>query len=450
MLIFVLFIIEILLIFLAFYLMGYDLFRPSVVFLSVFALSTFFALLNVFNWRIDYLPKTLTIMVTGFLLAIVADYLVYLFHSRSIGRSQELQVLVIEKWKVFVILLVQLAALFLYYKEIKRLAVISGYVEGANLLWHFRNATSYTAEASISGLVSLFVKTSDAIGYVFTFVFIQNTLSKKIKLRSYYFYLFPIVLFAIRVLMGSGRQELLRWVAFSVVISYILLHYRSGWSTKKLSFRYMKKIVVILPITLGLFYVAANVIGRETTRTFFQYISTYAGGSIQHFNQYLTERPLVVEKHFGAETFPAVYSFLHRLGVTHYTRSVHLEMRQLGITQGNIYTFFRRPYHDFGLLGMCLMVFFVLLLFSLWYSSFKKKTLGPRTNYSMICYSYLFYWIVLASIENYAIGLISLGTVMTLLLIKLVYFFLFGFSLKRWRPHIGHFDPLEKESSILK
>ena len=125
-------------------------------------------------------------------------------------------------------------------------------------------------------------------------------------------------------------------------------------------------------------------------------------------------------------------------------------MRQLGITQGNIYTFFRRPYHDFGLFGMCLMVFLVILLFSVWYSSFKQKTLGSKTNYSILCYGYLFYWIVLASIENYAIGLISLGTVMTLVLIKVIYFFLFDFSLKRRKVKIGYPEQLENESSALK
>lgn len=430
MLIFILFFIEIFLIFLVFSLTQRDIFRPSILMIAVFVVSTFFAMLNVNNWNINYLPKTLCIMLLGFVTAIIADYFAYYIYKDSHGEKQELQVLSIDTWKVLLIILFEVVTIYLYYKEIKRLAIMGGYVDGANLLWHFRNVTSYEAEASINGFVSVLIKTTDAFGYIFTFALIQNYLSKKVKLEKYIIYLVPIILFAIKVLIGSGRQELLRWVAFSVIVSYILVQYRNGW-IKNLSLRYIKNGLILIPVVLVLFYLATSIIGRDTTRTFFQYISTYAGGSIQHFNQYLTDPPLIVENHFGAETFPGVYSFLNRIGLTDYTRSVHLEMRQLGITQGNIYTFFRRPYHDFGLFGMCLMVFCVVIFFSLWYSSLKRKSLNRKTNYSIICYSYLVYWIVLSSIENYSIGIVSIGTITTLILFKVVYMFLFNFSLKK-------------------
>ncbi|MDT2433691.1 O-antigen ligase [Enterococcus avium] len=430
MLIFILFIIEIFLIFLMLSITQNDIFRPSILMISVFALSTFFALLNVFNWNINYSQKAFGIIILGFLVAIFADYYMYYLHKNLRGEHQDLKVLLVDHWKIFVVILFELISIYLYYQEIKRLAAIGGYVEGANLLWHFRNVTSYEAEASINGLVNLLIRTTDAFGYIFTFALIQNYLSKKIRLSQYIIYIVPVGLFAFKVLMGSGRQELLKWVAFSLIVSYLLYQYRTGWS-KSVSFKYIKRGFILIPIVLILFYLATNIIGRGTTRTFFQYISTYAGGSIQHFNQYVTNPPLVVENHFGAETFPGIYSFLNRFGITNYTRSVHLEMRQLGITQGNIYTFFRRPYHDFGLIGMCLMTFFVILFFSGWYSSFKGKILNRKTNYSIICYSYLVYWIILSSIENYSIGIISIGTVITLVIFKIVYIFLFSFSFKK-------------------
>ncbi|WP_137663709.1 O-antigen polymerase [Enterococcus hulanensis] len=430
MLIFFLFFVEIFLIFFMLNITGRDIFRPSILMISVFALSTFFAMLNINNWNIDYSPKTFGIMLLGFLVAVIIDYFIYSLYKESHGKPQELQVLLIDHWKIAMVVTFELVTIFLYYQEIKRLAIFGGYVEGANLLWHFRNVTSYEAEASINGLVNLLIKTTDAFGYIFTFALIQNYLSKKVSLKKYVIYVIPIGLFAIKVLMGSGRQELLRWVAFSLIVSYILYEFQNGWS-KSITLIYIKRGFILFPTVLVLFYFATNIIGRGTTRTFFQYISTYAGGSIQHFNQYITNPPLIVENHFGAETFPGVYSFFNRLGVTNYSRSVHLEMRQLGITQGNIYTFFRRPYHDFGLFGMCLMTFIVILIFSFWYSSFKRKTLNGRSNYSIICYSYLVYWVVLSSIENYSIGIVSVGTILTLIMFKIVYIFLFGFSIRK-------------------
>ncbi|EOI57113.1 O-antigen polymerase [Enterococcus gilvus] len=441
MLISFLFIIEVFLIFLMLSITKNDIFRPSLLMLSVFAISTFFAVLNIYNWNIKYSFKAFAIMLLGFLMAVLADYLMFFFYKNYHSKEQKLQIMVIDNWKILLVILLDLITIFLYYQEIKRLATLGGYIDGANLLWHFRNVTSYEAEASLNGLVSLLIKIVDAFGYVFTFAFIQNFLSKEISLKKYFAYVIPIVLFAIKVLMGSGRQELLRWVAFSLVVSCILFQYQTGWS-KNISLKYIKRAFVLVPVVLVLFYLATNVIGRETTRTFFQYISTYAGGSIQHFNQYIIDPPLVVENHFGAETFPGVYSLLNRFDLTNYTRSVHLEMRQLGITQGNIYTFFRRPYHDFGLIVMCMMTFFIILFFSGWYSSFKKRVLNRKTNYSIICYGFLIYWVVLSSIENYTIGIVSLGTVVTLIVIKCVYTFLFGFSIKKGVITIG--DKIEE------
>lgn len=426
MLIFVLFGIEILLLLITYFTMKRDIFRPSVLMFSVFVISTFIAVLNVYNWKINYLPKTILVMTLGFLCAAAADYIGYFLFKNRNSTAQELKVLRVKNWKIILIVIFEIISLILYFKEIKRLAILDGYVPGANLLWHYRNITSLQAKASVNGFVSLLIKTIDAFCYVFTFAFIQNLLSKKVKLKEYILFIVPIILFAVKVLMGSNRQELLRWTAFAIVVSYILVQYKNGWS-KSISIKYIKSALIIVPVAFVLFYLATNVIGRKTTRTFFQYISTYAGGSIQHFNQYITN-PALDETHFGAETFPGIYSFLHRIGLVDYTRSVHLEMRRLGITQGNLYTFFRRPYHDFGLFGMCLMTFLVFLVFSWMYSSFKVRRLHSRTNYLIICYCYLFYWVVLSSIENYSIGIVSLGTIITLILMKCVYVFLFNFK----------------------
>jgi len=401
-----------------------DIFRPSTLMLSVFIISTLIAIINVFNWNIDYLPKTIMILSIGFLCAITADYCAFFIFKDVHIKKQKLLIIYISYWKTGFIILFEVISLFLYYKEIQRLAILDGYVSNSNLLWHFRNITSYKAEESINGFISILIKFIDTFGYVFTFALIQNFLNKKLKFWQVIIYIMPIILFAVKVLIGSGRQELLRWVAFSLVVSYILYQYKNGWS-KSVSAKYIYKALIILPIVMILFYMATNIIGRETNKTFFQYISTYAGGSIQHFNQYIANPSLSTETHFGAETFPGVYSLLKRIGLTDYSRSVHLEMRILGVTRGNIYTFFRRPYHDFGIFGMCLMTFIVFFIFSWKYSSFKTKELNQKTNYSIICYSYLFYWIVLSSIEQYSIGIVSIGTVITLILMKCAYTFLF-------------------------
>lgn len=409
-----------------------DIFRPSMVMLAVFIVSTSIAALNISNWNIQYSVTSVLVITLGLLSAVFADISVP-YSEVGTSHTRETQAVEIPAARVIILTIAEILILYLYYKEIVRLATLDGYTPGSNLLWHYRNITSYEATESLGPTVTILTKCVDAISYVITFVLIQNIVVGRMPLRRVLLMAMPIVLFAIKVLMGSGRQELLRWCAFSVVVAYILNSRHRNW-TINFSGRFTRKTLVLLPIVFLLFYAATSVIGRATTRSFAEYISTYAGGSIQQFNQYLGDSSRLSSEHLGSETFPGIYSFLNTVGLTDYTRSVHLELRQLGVTQGNVYTFFRRPYNDFGLLGMCLFTFVVVLFFSIWYANLRRRTAGYFTNISIIRYSYLFYWIVLSSVDQYSIGIVSIGTAAVVILIRPVYWFLTR------RPHLDWRD----------
>ena len=419
-----------------------DIFRPGLLMIAVFTLSTSIAAINVNEWNIDYSSKTVLIITVGLFCACFVEVLSsassmgVLRTRNNILADQEIPfpVLEVKPLVIFLGILVELLAIYFYRQEIIRLATLGGYVEGANLLWHFRNITSYQAEETLNPIVSMLVKLVDALGYVFTFFIIRNYIAGEHRFRKLLGLVIPIVLFAVKVLMGSGRLELLRWTAFAIVADYIILNYRYKWQ-RQLSMKFVARVLVIIPIVFILFYLATSLIGRATSRSIYDYICTYAGGSIQHFNQYIIDPSPSMESHFGAETFPGVYSFLKSLGLSDYTRSVHLEMRQLGITQGNVYTFFRRPYHDFGLFGMCVMTVCVVALFSRWYQRIKIEThMTKESEVSMLLYSYLIYWILLASIENYAIGIISFSSFYTIVMIYLLYTGIRSFGVKTPQP----------------
>ncbi|MCD7892960.1 MAG: hypothetical protein LUG60_04580 [Erysipelotrichaceae bacterium] len=111
-----------------------DILRPSVLMVCVFMFSTFIAILNIINWNIDYLPKTIMIISIGLICAIVADYIGYYRFKNYNSKPQKINLLIIEKWKIFLIIIFELFVLLLYYLEIRRLAILDGYVSGGNLL----------------------------------------------------------------------------------------------------------------------------------------------------------------------------------------------------------------------------------------------------------------------------------------------------------------------------
>ncbi|RBP97467.1 hypothetical protein CRD60_06800 [Bifidobacterium aemilianum] len=443
MLIFLLLAIEVALLVLSYLILKRDIFQPFTVMMAVFVVSTTIACFNFKSWHIYFAPKTIVIMSLGFLCALAANILVV--RIPDIVREpicRPVPKIEVSYVAIAVVVCLELLTLYFYYQDIVRIAAIDGYTPGSNLLWHYRNATSYHVIASLNPLIAILTKIVAAIGYVFTFIIICNVLDRHTPVSKICTLCVPVALFAIQVLLGSGRQELLRLGSFAIVVIYILINSRNGWRNQY-SKKFIAGILACIPIAFLGFYLATNLIGRKTSRSFFVYISTYAGGSIQHFNEYIMDPSQAKPtSHFGEETFPGVYSLLYKLHLTDFHRPVHLELRPLGITKGNIYTFFRRPYHDFGLFGMCLMAFLVLLVFSWLYASIKVKGVNNHTNVAIIRYAYLFYWIILASIDQYSIGIFSAGTVLTLILFSCVYYMVVQFPAKpdlEWRYFFEEF-----------
>lgn len=456
MLIFVLLFFEICLFMIASLVTRGDIFRPGLLMIAMFILSTSIAALNINEWNIDYSSKTVLIVVAGLFCACLVEVLssassMGVLRARGdipVDQDVPFPVLEVKPSVIFLCILAELLTIYLYRQEIIRLATLDGYVEGTNLLWHFRNITSYQAEETLSMTISILVKLVDALGYIFGFFIIRNYIAGERRFHKLLGLAIPIVLFAVKVLMGSGRQELLRWTVFILIIDYIILNYKHKWR-RQLSMKFVSRALVIIPIIFILFYLATNVIGRSTSRSMYDYICTYAGGSIQHFNQYIMDPSPDMESHFGAETFPGIYSFLKSIRFSDYARSVHLEMRQLGETQGNVYTFFRRPYHDFGLFGMCVMTVCIVGFFSRWYQRIKARVhMTKSSEISMLLYSYLVYWILLASIENYAIGIISLSSFYTIVMIYVLYTGIRSFGVRTLRiPGYGSLHAMQRGPS---
>ena len=152
--------------------------------------------------------------------------------------------------------------------------------------------------------------------------------------------------------------------------------------------------------------------GNPVSYTHLDYISLYIGGSIQHFNQYIMD-PGPSNKIWGQECFPNVYSFLWDIGIKLYKGNVYLDFRQLNNeTRGNVYTFFRRPLQDFGLLGMYLFTFLVAVFFAYcYYKKISNHRASYRCDQRILFYSYCFYEIVMASIEQMCFSYVSIGDV---------------------------------------
>lgn len=413
----------------AFYFSGNDIMAPSVLMVIMFLISTLVALMNATSWNVDYSMTSVIIIVTGLFVFILSEVMFrYLICGQLRGReiidnSYETECIQVSSWKLNILIIIDALICFSFLriiiKTVGSLSNLTAYFVVYRRLGIASLAES--GESMTSGYINHLLKIVSASGYVSVYLLANNLITKKAKVIDIFKYILIIVLSVMPSVMTGGRTGALKILSAFLIIYYIVWHQKNGWS-RNLSWKYVKYGLIILVIGSTLFYYSLNILGRVTERSLFDYASRYLGSSICMFDLYLKEP--VETKMFGEESLFSLRKIIHFLGFGENSTSYNLEFRYMGNGKSNVYTFFRRPYHDFGLVGMYIFTAFVACLFS--YIYFKNIKNKPPKNCAgwVLLMGYLYYWIVVSSIVQYSSAYISAGTVTTFTLVIVLYYFL--------------------------
>lgn len=420
---------EIFLFVIAFALSGKDIMAPSVMMCAMFILSTFVALINAKNWTINYSIEASLIIITGLFAFIAGEVLYRFYFCRQLRSNQSIENISsatyhIKGWKLNILILLAVVV-----NGWNLLTIIESVGFSINLSSYFiayrRLATTNlakTGQSMNSGILSLLLKINTASGYLCAFFLVNCMINKtKNKIEKLKF-IFIIVLSLLPSIMSGGRSGVLRMASAILIEYYIVWHQKNGWN-RNLSWRYMRYAIISLAVGIPLFYYSMPLLGRTLPKSMFAYVSEYLGSSIHLFNLYVkspVKRILI-----GEESLFSVLKVLHYLGLSKASTSYNLEFRYINNKQqSNVYTFFRRPLHDFGLFGM--YAFTILIAFFFAWMYFKKIKYKDKTKseFWVFLYGYLYYWIILSPIDQYSMAYISAGTVFIMFFTYLLYLFI--------------------------
>ncbi len=427
---------EVLLFFIAFIFSDRDILAPSVIICVMFIISTVFALLNINTWnRIDYKIETTLIIVSGifvfFLTENISKFVFFNYNQNNNKGTkknlEQLKSIFVPKYYLVLLLFFNVFVIFWYYLEIKRIMSSLGF-GGHNLFAAYRRMFTHLNVAfessnvkMVNTLLSQFMKMTKGAGFICLYLLIIQIVVRKHNfrqvLKNNLLLVVNIILSICPSLMLAGRNDLIQLCAAGLVYYYIVWHRYNGWF-RNISLKYVKWGIVIIIVGIPSFYGMLFLMGRKTTKSMLEYASIYLGSSIALFNDFLS-KPVRGPKVFGEETFLGIHQTLYRLGIPTYVKNRHLEFRHLNSSiSSNIYSFFRRPIHDFGIGGMLLFTVCVSLLFSwLYYGRIKNVYNAKNLDFRIITYGYLFYWIIYASIDQRSISMLSMTTVVTFLVI---------------------------------
>ena len=418
---------ELALFLLAFTVSGKDIMAPSVVMCIMFLISTMFALLNVEKWNIKYDFASVMILTSGILVFIIAENAFrYIFcgqlrGKRVIREYHDVKYIHINSYVLVMTILFDLIVCLIYFKQI--MSIVGGNLTNISsyFLAYRRIGISnlkYQDGQMVSGAITQIMKVVIATGYISSYIFINNWISNMKRGKEQVLHIVIVFLSIIPSVMTGGRTGILKMISAMLIYYYILWHQKNGW-TRNLSWKYIRIGIIGFLLGCPIFYNSLVLLGRSTNRQFVDYISDYVGSSIVLFDDYV-KNPIKCEA-FGEETLFGVKKLLGFLGFGESSQAYNLEFRSVGIGSSNVYTFFRRPLHDFGLVGMYIFVMCVAFLFSWIYFKHIKYQKQEKCELWVLAYGYLYYWIVCSSIVQYSVNYISVGAVLIISMIVILF-----------------------------
>lgn len=223
-----------------------------------------------------------------------------------------------------------------------------------------------------------------AVGYVYVFAFVNELLVSEEKRWAY---LVPPVIYCLASLGQSSRGQIIVMLFAGVIMFWILRNCVSV-NAVRINFGAVMLILAAVVFGLAIFVFGADAVGRVTVKTPFDSLMTYLGGSIIGLDQFIAKPELSTAPAdlFGSETFQGLWLFLGKtFGISDWTYTFQLEYRFVNnVNIGNLYTAFRYYLHDFGPIGMCIVLAFQGLLFGSMYNVLRNSGVKISVRWRII------------------------------------------------------------------
>jgi oligosaccharide repeat unit polymerase len=397
-------------------------------------------------WNIDFNSKTVIVLLYGFISLTLAELMAYAMyrHKPRIKQDTCISYKYIKIRYCNILLLIYFISSLLYFRDIYTIGKSIGY----NDLTAIGEVKADIEELSshMNPIVRQMYKVVTSACYIHSFIFAYNLFLANSNWKNEIKHLSPLVSVVIITLASGGRLNIFKSLMGAIFIIYMVLRESSRWKD-----HYIRKFIftVIIPalISFCVIFSSVSLIVKSNASTrekkdALEYISYYAGGSLQVFN-------LKVEKgrkrwsydNWGYGTFSGIYSMFKIKDKN--AKKIGNGMIPLGSNAdyaGNAYTIFGVAYMDFGLFGMIIFIFGCYFLFCRYYYKYIINTFSTyRRNKKLVVYSYFFTSIIVMAFYDNCFWILfsSTGILTYLVLIILYHIYFKKLVIYKDIPHIS-------------
>ncbi|MBR8823895.1 hypothetical protein IX293_002170 [Fusobacterium necrophorum] len=413
--IYILFIGILLLFFFSYAIFNKNILNPSVIICSVFLVSTFFSILNIYKWNINFSIKTVLVVWITLIFFIFGNTTVKLIKFPMKKNYNMSAIYPISLEKIFLLNIFLMMFLYKYFHDIYDLSLIGGNVEGYRYMLKYAKIArlNFNTVSKVSAYGYYIAK---SISYILIYMYSFVVLSTK-KYLKYLYLLSPILIYLAFIFLSTTRTPFIYLIIYSLIVYFILYQKFYGFN-RKLN----RKIIFYSIVGLISFFIAFIAIGvlSGNRYNYFNIISIYTGSSITALNTFLETFRENSNNYFGENTFIVLYRILNKLGVNIPRLYPHYEFITLGNMTTNIYTGIRRYLEDFGMLGLLTLMFLYGQIYGLF---FKYICINKKSQFSIILYATFSYPVFMFSIDElFFRELFPMNLVYDFIFLSLVYY----------------------------
>lgn len=397
---------------------------PAFITVGMFLLATLCTIFNINYWNVNFSSSAFLLIVSGLSVLTIVEILI----SSNISKGYA--------WIDFPVarygnpIEVSRGTLFLISSTC---FFMMGYYVAA--VWRKGGGglasisrLKYDTEISVNSLARLSNRVLRVVAYPCLYIFFNNVIWCKQKIRKNIKLLIPVSFSAVSILFSGTRGPYLYMIFTSIIYVAMFERYKNGWRKINLN-RYLKPLIIFVVIFLVGFYSTSSITkGRSTSFTFIQYFTYYLGSPVHLLSKLMDNLSKGYPKQYsipGVNVFTSLFEELYNWGI--FKEEVHLG--QTGFIYvggsfdggGNAFTMFGAIYNDYGFFGSLVFVGIFYGIIDLYY--YKKikyrRRLIPQ-GLSLLVYGY-FSFLVFMNFFVCSVIYLKVQTIIEVLVMVTIY-----------------------------
>lgn len=374
---------------------------PSFLFVASFIFCLTWAIAYKDKWDTVLDSKTGIVIFVGCLeyVAVATIVRTLINKGKLVQQSYgEIFPLEINRMKIHLFLLFEIAVMVIYAYAIRRVTGVSNL--GAAIQIYRQTMLVSDTKYVIPKIFNYLRLAANAGGYWFAYVLARNLFTKK----SFDVEVFLIIIISsITFTFTGGRNGAVNQI-LAFLGTYLILGVKEKGTGKVLKFRQLLLIVILAVAGLLGFQQIGMLLGRTVKRSIFDYLALYCGGEIHILNRFITQRlPSLVRDSWGSQTFRNIVVPINKLlGVKDYY--VFYDAPRIysnGYYLGNVGTTFYSLLYDFNYVGCFIMVAVMSAVNQGIYEACKRELDSFYPPMIMLIYGYIFNATVYAFFSNW-------------------------------------------------